>query len=192
MKIKSLTFVMVMISFCVLAQKDFTYGVGIGTHLLVDQSATLTDHAFAVDFNVTMNLNDTFGLGVFAGFDRMDMADRITGQRASGNYLRTNLELVVDLIDLVDLSDGKFLLLLHGGPGITYNGVSDEAMPNIGGGIDAVYMLSDHFGLKLGWRGTGNFEQDITLNGTRYTDNIGMNSHVQNAFFGLVWRPLYR
>lgn len=185
MKLFKILFLFLCVS--VTAQSKFSYGLGIGGNAIADQCATLDGNAFALDANATYNFNEKLGLGIYGGYSRLQL-DEVK----DSNFFRANLELESNVLKLTNLQTDKFVLLVHGGPGLSYNSATSELMPNISGGTDLFYMLTDNLGLGIGWRGTGNFLQDVTLDNAHVTTNKGINSNVHNFLARVAWRPNFK
>lgn len=169
--------------------KGWSYGAGLSLHTIADESADLENLFFGADANVTYNFNGKLGLGGYFGYDGLETYNVNTKDYSEFSLFRFNLELESDILALTELDTKNLMLIVHGGPGITYSTATEGFFPNMSGGVTGVYMFSKKLGVKLDWTVTGNFMQGKNLDGIQNVSSVGINSFVNNASVGLIWRP---
>ena len=186
---KLLAIAFILFAVTVNAQRNWAVEAGVGLNTIADESADLSNNLFHLDGVVRYSFNERFGVGLYGGYDRMNLENFITGEQVNTNFFRLNLEGVIDVFEVVKLSNKYVTVLGHGGFGYTYfetdNGF-DKFHPNVSGGLTGLVKLSTDLALKLDWTTTGNFNQERSLDNGIAVTNVGINSFVNNATVGLV------
>lgn len=186
---KILAIALVLFTVTVSAQRNWAVEVGAGLHTIADESADLRDNIYHLDGVVRYSFNERFGVGLYGGYDRLNLENYLTGNQVNTNFYRLNLEGIIDALEVVKLSNDYVTVLAHGGFGYTRfdtdNGFT-KYHPNVSGGVTGLVKLSTDLALKLDWTTTGNFNQERSLDAAAGVTNVGINSFVNNATVGLV------
>lgn len=180
--------VFLMISTNVFAQRSWSVELGAGNHSIVDQWADQTNTWWHLDAVIRKQFNKRMGLGLYMGYDNLDLQNFETLEISNTKYSRASLEAVLNLFEFAHLNSKWFTLLGHVGPGISWiNTKNDEQwVPNLSGGITGLIKLSNNFDLKADWSTTAQLNQDISLDGTESLTNVGINGFVNNMTIGIV------
>lgn len=186
---KFLTLLMIFAVTLSYGQRNWAVEGGVGLHLIADESADLRDNVYHLDGVVRYSFNERFGVGLYGGYDRLNLENFITGEEVNTNYYRLSLQGVIDAFEVLKMRSKYVTLLAHGGFGYTYfdtNNGFDKLHPSVSGGLTGLVKLSTDLALKVDWSTTGNFQQSRSLDNGVDVTNVGINSFVSNATVGLV------
>lgn len=189
MLIRTLLAVMLLVSTVVLGQNDsikpfktWSAEVDLGVHSLVSANATATA-PMHLGLLVRKNFNRTFGVGLRVGVDPMVTTGKRTGIEQEFTFTTLNLEAIVDVFDVVDLHSGRFTILAHGGPGVSF--AKNFTAANLGGGFTGLIKLGQASALKLDYTMTSNINQQFSYGG-QSINTSGIGSIVNKFSVGLV------
>jgi outer membrane protein OmpA-like peptidoglycan-associated protein len=167
--------------------KQWAFDVEGGLHSINDESAVNTNSKYYLGAGIRYNFNPTFGLGVRAGYNDLNLRS-LEGVYVDSKYLRFNLDATVNLFRILDLYSPNVAILAHGGPGIgLISDNYDETVLNLQGGITALVKLSRSVALKADYSIVGNISQDLTLDGQYTNNNYGVTSTIHTVSGGLVF-----
>lgn len=171
-------------TFTVAAQKQWAVELGLGNHTIADEFVDLSDNFYHIDGVVRYNISDRFGVGLYGGFDKVNVENVKSGAETELNYFRASLEGVVDMFNLLHIESTKLNLLSHGGFGVSKYG--STVLPNFSGGITGLVKLNHRLAVKADFSTTAHFNQRYGLDGADRVTNVGTNSFITNSTVGLV------
>lgn len=186
---KKISLLFLLLTLTVSAQKKLSVEAGFGTHTIADECADLTSNLHHIDGVIRYSFNEKFGIGLYGGFDQLDLENYITKERAFTDYWRISLEGVADVLEVADLSNRYFTILAHGGAGISNFDTSlgyKQTVGNVSGGLTGLVKVLPELALKFDYTVTGHFNQDMTFDGGHDVTNVGIQSFINNATVGMV------
>lgn len=186
---KLITFIMLLSVGLLHSQyKRASFEGSFGGQTIADQCAVLDDNFNHYSAVIRYSINPTFGVGIYTGYDNLSFT---AGDDAI--YERVTLEGVANLSRILKLHNETFILLGHGGLGLsrfeTRRALSSyyrENMFALSGGFTGLFKVSPSLAVKADWTTTGNAGQDRTLDNRHVTTNRGINSFVNNFSVGLA------
>jgi outer membrane protein OmpA-like peptidoglycan-associated protein len=158
-----------------------------GIHSVNDESAVDINTKYYVGAGLRYNFNPTFGLGIRAGYDDLDLRS-LESIDVNAKVTRLNLDATVNIFRILDLYSENFTILAHGGPGVAFiNDSYKETVVNAQGGLTGLVKLSRNLALKAGYTLAANISQSQTLDGQYANNNYGITSTIHNFSAGLVF-----
>lgn len=202
---KILLICILLISINTFGQKEYnvwTVDLGMGAYAANDPSYT-TDNGMHLNSNwevgARYNFNPTLGLGLRYGITNMEgkSAEFMTpgdpnyqpSLYIDSRYQRLSIEATIDILDVVDIHNDVFTLLVRGGIGgatIKTDYGHYEKMGMMSGGVTGVFRITNNFGLKLDYGITSHIDQHETLDGMFSAGAEGMTSNVHSGTVGVV------
>ena len=167
----------------------WSFDAEIGSHIVSDESAILNDYGLHLGAGVRYNLNERFGIGFRAGYDRITMYNPYE-EKAELAFKRVAFEGTLNVLDLLDLRNNVFALHFHGGPGMAFlDNDYDEYTFNMSGGITGLFKVTEWLAIRTDFTSIANINHDKTLDATQILTNVGINSVVHNFSIGLTFYP---
>lgn len=185
MKKLLLVFALILFSVTGNAQKSWSLELGVGNHSIVDEYLDLSDNYIHFNGTVRYSFNEKFGVGLYGGYDKLNLVNYMTLEEYNVNYFRVDAEGVVDMFEVLDLSNNVFTLLAHGGAGASFT--PSQTFPNISGGFTGLFKVTKNAAIKLDWTTTGHFNLDSSYDGEGELTNVGIQSLMNNASVGIAF-----
>jgi OOP family OmpA-OmpF porin len=194
-----------LISITAFSQKEYnpwSVDFGVGAYAANDPSYT-TFNSMHLNSNWEMgakyNFNPTLAVGLRYGISNMEGQsavfmlpgdnNHIPSMMIDSKYQRLSIEATIDILDVVDIHNNTFTLLIHGGIGgatVKTDYGHFEKMGMFSGGLTGVFRLSNRIGLKLDYTITSHIDQHKTLDGIFSAGAEGMTSNVHSGTVGII------
>ncbi len=189
---KKILIVLALVLFTVTsnAQRRWSLEGGFGIHTIADDELDLQDEKYNFNGTLRYNVNEKFGIGLYGAYDELDLKNYITKAESQADYWRLNLEGVIDIFEILDLTNKRFTILVHGGPGLTYiksNNGYENTLPNLSGGFTGLIKVCKRAAIKLDWSTTAHISQGRAFDGLDNINNRGVQSFINNASVGVAF-----